>query len=185
MSLFGTHVVGCAKDFTTVLLVISELCPPGQPEIDERNTVVLPEHDVTGLQVAMQDPQFVYCGDRTGDLPRIVDGFRFAHPVINTGTQISAGNVLHRNMCMIVCNTKIEDLHDVGMPQFSDYLVFVQEAIEGIGMISGAWRLPQNFQYQLLLCRFVFGEVDRREFRRAQFADQPVTSDQRMELIRS
>ena len=88
------------------------------------------QHDVAGLQVAMQD------ADRMHDLQRAAICARYdsaspaSMPLGDLRAQIAAREVFHRDVGMIVGDAEIEDAHDVRMTHLRDQLVLLQEARE-------------------------------------------------------
>jgi len=125
VALLGAHVVRRAEDLPRARERGVQPHLLGEPEIDERETTVVAEHDVGRLEIAMQDARAVDGRERRRDLPRIVGG-RGGHERRAQPSREAAGaEILHRDVGVVVGDAEIEDAHDVWMADARDDLVLL------------------------------------------------------------
>ena len=72
--LFGPRPGGASLDPRIALAGLGEL---GETEIQQLDPALVPDHDVAGLEVAVDDSGGVRAGQRVGDLDGITEGLRY------------------------------------------------------------------------------------------------------------
>ena len=102
-----------------------------------------------------------------------------------TMAEIAGIQVFHGDVCVIVRHTQVVDLHDVGMIDLGDHLVFLQETIERRDtLVIHVRNLAQHLQHHLRACRFTLGEIHAGVRRGAEFLYEAVALDQRLDAGR-
>ena len=101
----------------------------GETEVDQRDAVVVAQHHVAGLEVAMKNSHFVDGLQRVREIARIRQrlprGESFGHAL----AQVAAREMLHRQEQVIVGDAEIVDAHDVRMADLAQHLEFLQEPL--------------------------------------------------------
>ena len=131
--LFRRHVVGRADDHSLGRqLRFSDrasgsvgrneiLDPLGKPEVHHLHMALLGEHDVGGLQVAVQKPDGMRFQKRLGNLAGHANRLRQRHGTLEQPVmQGGAGDVLHHQEQFVAVCANFEDLADVWVIQRSD-----------------------------------------------------------------
>ena len=121
------------------------------------------QHDVAGLQIAMQD------ADRMHDLPAprpsardCCNALRRIDALRDVRAQIAAREVFHRDVGVIVGNAEIEDAHHVRMADLRDQLVFLQEARELHVLVARLRRIAQYLEHDHLTGALALGQIHHR-----------------------
>ena len=131
-----------------------------QPEISHLHLTVVPQQDVLGLDVAMDDSQFGRTGQCRGDRPQHF--YRPRHR--KTGSplqllfQVAAGNIFLRDVMLPVGLSNFEDLHNVLVRQSRHRPGLVVETPH-VTVVLGELRL-EHLDGNLAIERILHGEVD-------------------------
>ena len=112
--LFGRHVCGRARANFAVADLAGDAC---QAEIGDAHASAAVEHDVCGLQVAMQQALLVRGGEARANLPRDFDSFvlREAANAADERREILAIYIFHGDEWRIAGHADVENAADVGM----------------------------------------------------------------------
>ena len=138
MTLLRAHVVRGAEDHAGVGDVERQRCVLGQAEIDERDAAVLAQHDVAGLEIAVQHAGSVHRRERAGDRDRVAQGLARLEPLAHAPPQVAEREILHDQPGVLVAHTQIVETHHRGAVDALYDLVLLQEAPEGIERAASA-----------------------------------------------
>jgi hypothetical protein len=94
--LLGRHVLGRALDGVLAAELLGE---SGQPEVHHADVAGVVDHDVRGLEVAVQNARVVRGGEAGANLPGDLDGLVFGQPAesLEHRRQLFTLHVLHRD----------------------------------------------------------------------------------------
>ena len=142
-----------------------------QPEVHQPDFARVVQHDVGGLQVAMEDAALVRGGQPGAQLPRDVGGlvFREAADAAERRREVLAVHVFHRQVEVTVDLADVVDAADVGVRDLARRPDLVVELREPDGI--GADRVGQELQRDRLAEAEVVGAVDLAHAALAEEAD--------------
>ena len=146
----------------------------GETEVDQRDAVVIAQHHVAGLEVAMKNSHFVDGLQRVGEIARerqrLPRGESFGHAL----AQVAAREMLHRQEQVVVGDAEIVDAHDVRMADLAQHLEFLQEALHRLidaGFLADGRR---DLEHHHVAMRGAFGEEQLRHRTLRDEIDAPV-----------
>ena len=178
VALFRAHVVRRAEYLAGRRDLGVELDLLGEAEVDQHDRAVDAQHDVSGLQIAVQDTDGMDRSERLAHLPQHVPGVRDIEPAPDARAQVAGRKILHGDVGVVVGHAQVVDAHDVRVGDPGDDLVFLEEAIEGVVLLVGPVRhLPENLEDDQPADLLAFRQIDRRQRRTGQGADAARTLD--------
>jgi hypothetical protein len=138
---------------------------PGDAEIDEREAIVLAEHEVLRFEVAMHDPMSMDDRERAQHLTEDAQCRRRRQcPVSQAVLQIALGKVLHGDVDMGIREPLLVDPDDVGAFYMRDEVVLSHEQVQE------ALVLDELAVQDLERHRDPLGQMLREEDRRQPFS---------------
>ena len=148
----------------------------GQAEIGDHDLAAAVEHDVGGLQVAMENAFGVRGGESGAKLARDLDGLvlRQAADAAQQRGQVFAVDVLHGEEGLAVDFAHVVDAANVGMRNAAGDADFVAKALEQ-SLIAGG-RFGQELERDGLAEREVVGAIDFAHASLAEQRDDAVTA---------
>ena len=108
----------------------------------------------------------------TGDV-RLAPGKRAAH----ARAQVAAGEVLHRQVDVVVGDTQVEDTRDVRVVETRRQVVLAQESVEGRAAVRNIRHLPEHLEDPGLPDALDFGKEHARGTADGYAADAAITAD--------
>ena len=147
---------------------------PGQAEIREQHLAAAVEHDVGGLQIAMQHALLVGGGETGAELARDLQGLVAGQPADapQQRAEVLAIDVLHGEEIQPFDFAEIVDAADVGVRHLARDADLVAESLERRLMVRD--RLGQKFERHRLVERQVVGAVDLAHAALAEHGDDAV-----------
>ena len=121
---------------------------PRQTEVEELDVPIGPDHDVVGLDVAVDDLRGVRDGERFGDLTRDADGAFERKTVGGELAERPSLHELHRDVAVGPHRAGFVDGDDVGMVQRRGKRRLPQQPLERVFLGAGVGheRAPDDFQ---------------------------------------
>jgi hypothetical protein len=149
----------------------------GQAEIGQFCDAVMRQHDVLGLDVAMNEPAFVGVPQGGCDLPGDGDGFPFTKPLVRGDPVVDrfAIHVLHDEIVMLPGVADVIGRHDVRIVQLRSRTALLLEPCDEVRVVAVS--TGKHLDCDESVERELAGEIDRGHRTRAEFANDSVAGD--------
>ena len=112
----------------------------GQAEVEDFDPIVAGDEDVVGLEIAVDDPFFVGCGESFRDVEGVLD--QPAARKSSSCQDVSRSDWPSRNSetrkRTPFCFTDVVNGEDVGMVQRAQYLRLMLETMKAVGIVEKA-----------------------------------------------
>ena len=174
MSLFRAHVVGRAKNLACSGQINSCHALFGKTKIDQGDTVVTPQHHVTRLDVAVKHADPMDGGQRSRHLLQVSQGVRFRDAFPDALAQVTIGEILHRDVGMIVTDTEVANPYDIRVMDRRYEFVLLQEPLECALPFRDVGYLPQNLDDNGFARFRILHQVNRGDAAFGQSPHEPV-----------
>jgi hypothetical protein len=100
-----------------------------ETEVDERDAAVVAQHDVAGLEVAMEDADLVDRLERMREIARVVERLARGHSFGHALAQVAACEMFHRKIQVVIGDAEIVDAHDVRVLHVAQDLELLEETL--------------------------------------------------------
>ena len=149
---------------------------PGESEIGEEHLAAAIQHDVRGLQVAVEDALLVRGGEPGAEFARDFEGLIGGQPAnpAEQGAEVFAIHVLHGEEILTLQLAEVIDAADVGMGHLARHAHLIAETRERL-FVSGEG-LREEFEGYLLFQDQVVGAVHLAHPSLAQEGDHTVAA---------
>ena len=172
--LLGAHVVRRAEQHAGLGTDGVAIDRARQAEVDERHRVVLAQHHIRRLQIAVHQPRLVHDLERRGDLRHVVQRLPLTHAALDARLQVPARQVLHRQVLEAGVHAVIVDLHHQRAVHRHDGGVLTLEELAARRLV--AQRLA-HLQRHVVAALRAGGEIHHRLLRLADPQAQRVAGD--------
>ena len=180
MTLLGTHVVRGAKDQTLVGEIELHSSLLGKTKVDQRQLLFRAQHDVARLQIAMQDARFVNGAEHSGNLRTVVQRFGRRQTAFHAPAQITAREILHGQVGVIIGNAELVKAHDIRVTDALGNFIFLQKTFKRLidaGIITLRGR---DLEHHQQLGLFALGDIELRHRAARQQPCAPVAWNERI-----
>ncbi len=134
----------------------------GETEVRQRDLARAAHQHVAGLQVPVQRAGFVQRAERAGDLRGEIQRVRRRDAGADAPAQITVGEILHREIRVVIGNAQLIAAHDAGVVQPVRDLVLLQEALEGLVNARGIALRRRDLHHHQVARLLALGEEQLR-----------------------
>jgi len=176
VALLGTHVVGSSKDESAIGDFDVDGAILGKPEINEHQSAVVTQHDVSGLQIAVQDAGGVNGVQRLGDGRGHAQRLARRNTRLHAGAQVAGAEIFHHEIRMLIAHAEVVQAHDARMSDAAHDLILLQEAPERLIKFVFLLLIARHFQHYERACLLALRQIQIRHAAAGKLADAAIAA---------